>query len=163
MPGEQQRVDPASVSVIRITAIGWILGLAFVNAVCLVVAWLLGAGVGGWLALALLALLGVTSALCWFAYFWPAARYRHLFYRVADSGLIIRRGVLWRSTISIPTSRVQHTDVSQGPLQRWYGLATLVVHTAGTESASISLGGLSQAVALRIRDHLMEDGDDDAV
>lgn len=163
MPGQEHRVDPASVRVLRIAATGWIVGLALINAAGLLIGWLLGPEDGGWLAWALLTLLGVAAALCAFAYFWPAVCYRHLSYRVADSGLIINRGVLWRSAVSIPTSRVQHTDVSQGPLQRRYGLATLIVHTAGTENASISLSGLSHRVALRLRDHLIEGSDDDAL
>ena len=68
----------------------------------------------------------------------------------------------WRSEISVPKSRVQHTDVSQGPLQRRFGLATLVLHTAGTQHAAVSLSGLSHEAALQIRDYLIEGGPDDA-
>jgi membrane protein YdbS with pleckstrin-like domain len=91
----------------------------------------------------------------YFTWRWPTLHHRHLRYRVDASGIRIRRGVLWRKVVSIPTSRVQHTDVSQGPLQRNYGLATLVVHTAGTKDASIALSGLNREVALRLRDHLL--------
>ncbi|MCZ6507422.1 MAG: PH domain-containing protein, partial [Acidobacteria bacterium] len=97
-----------------------------------------------------------------FAWQWPALHHRHLRYRVDTSGVRIRRGVLWRKIISIPTTRVQHTDVTQGPLQRNYGLATLTVHTAGTQSASIALSGLSHEVALRLRDHLLPGKSDGA-
>jgi membrane protein YdbS with pleckstrin-like domain len=58
---------------------------------------------------------------------------------------------------------VQHTDVSQGPLQRRYGLATLTVHTAGTENAQVQLPGLPHDVALSIRDHLLPGNTADAV
>ena len=75
----------------------------------------------------------------------------------------IRRGVVWRSEISVPRSRVQHTDVSQGPLQRRFGLATLILHTAGTHHASVSLAGLPHAAALAIRDYLIEGGAGDVV
>ena len=87
--------------------------------------------------------------------------HRRLRYRVDESGVRIRRGVLWRKVISIPTSRVQHTDVSQGPLQRRYELATLTVHTAGTQGASIALSGLEHGVAKRLRDHLLPDHESD--
>ena len=43
---------------------------------------------------------------------------------------------------NVPRSRVQHTDVSQGPLERNHGLGTLVVYTAGTDHAKVELGGL---------------------
>ncbi len=68
------------------------------------------------------------------------------------------------SVVTVPRSRVQHTDVSQGPIERTYDLATLIIYTAGTHYASISLGGLSHETALFIRDHLIAGGEkDDAV
>ncbi|MCA8963082.1 MAG: PH domain-containing protein, partial [Planctomycetes bacterium] len=92
------------------------------------------------------------------------AVYRRTSYRVGALGLEIRRGVLWRSVINVPTSRVQHTDVARGPIERLYGLATLVVHTAGTVNATIHLAGLDAARALRLRDRLIADESrDDAV
>jgi len=93
---------------------------------------------------------------------WPALAYRHTSYAVSPRGIRIERGVLWRSVSSVPRSRVQHTDVSQGPLERMFELATLVIYTAGTQHASVSLGGLSHATALAIRDHLItaDEGDD---
>jgi membrane protein YdbS with pleckstrin-like domain len=83
---------------------------------------------------------------------------------VSPLGLEIRRGVIWRRVINLPLSRVQHTDVQQGPVQRRYGVASLVVHTAGTAAASVTLAGLSYETALRIRDFLVrEGGADDGV
>jgi membrane protein YdbS with pleckstrin-like domain len=58
---------------------------------------------------------------------------------------------------------VQHTDVSQGPLERRYGLGTRVIFTAGTDHARVDLKGLDHATALAIRDHLLPRGGDDAV
>jgi membrane protein YdbS with pleckstrin-like domain len=58
---------------------------------------------------------------------------------------------------------VQHTDVSQGPLERTYGLGTLAIFTAGTDHAQVSLHGLDHGTALRIRDHLLPGESTDAV
>ena len=44
--------------------------------------------------------------------------------------------------IHVPRSRVQHTDVSQGPVERRFGLGTLVIYTAGTDYARVDLAGL---------------------
>lgn len=97
-------------------------------------------------------------------YVWPEARYSRTRYRVDQRGLTIRRGVVWRSETFVPRSRVQHTDVLQGPLQRSFELATLIVHTAGTQDAAVSLGGLAYRDALPIRDLLIGDrGDDHSV
>jgi membrane protein YdbS with pleckstrin-like domain len=94
---------------------------------------------------------------------WPLIQYRHASYRVDEEGIEIRRGVYWRQVINVPRSRVQHTDVSQGPLERRYGLGTLVIHTAGTDHARVALGGLDHAIALRIREHLLPRERSDAV
>ena len=96
---------------------------------------------------------------------WPGVRYRNTSYRVDALGLTIRRGVLVRSEVSVPRTRVQHTDVNRGPVERAFGLATLVVYTAGTEHSSVLLGGLTEADAVAVRDFLIEGDDrvDDAV
>jgi len=59
----------------------------------------------------------------------------------------------------VPRSRIQHTDVTQGPYERRFGLATLVVYTAGTEHASIPIEGLSHETALAFRDALLARGE----
>jgi hypothetical protein len=52
----------------------------------------------------------------------------------------------------VPFGRVQHIDVEKGPVERYYGLATLVLHTAGTHNASVSLPGLAEEDALAMRE-----------
>jgi membrane protein YdbS with pleckstrin-like domain len=84
-------------------------------------------------------------------------------WRVSDELLEIRRGVWWRDVVTVPLSRVQHTDVTQGPVQRRFGLATLVVHTAGTQHATVTLEGMSKELAEAVRDHLLQQRGDDAV
>jgi uncharacterized protein len=105
----------------------------------------------------------VNGALAWHFHRWPAIEYRHSFYRVDEEGIEIRRGVYWRVVINVPRSRVQHTDVSQGPLERRFGLGTLVVYTAGTDHAKVNLAGLEHATALSIREHLLAKEGPDAV
>jgi len=54
----------------------------------------------------------------------------------------------------VPFGRVQHIDLAQGPLERAFGLATLVLNTAGTRGAAVKLPGLAQADAEEMRDHI---------
>lgn len=161
--GHEHALDPASVQAARI--VGGV-SAAILSALGLIAAVIVVVSVGGG-ALTVFPAFGVwgllTALLATNALVWPALRYRYTSYRVDPQGLRIRRGVLWRSEISIPRSRVQHTDVSRGPVERGFDLATLIVHTAGTENASISLGGLRMARAHAIRDYLIEEGGDDAV
>ncbi len=155
-------LDPDSVTVARIVTIIWMTILGFPLVVVAGGVLLVGGlGLATWMLLAAGA--AAYAALVAWSLYWPAVRYRHASYRVSERGLWIRRGVIWRSEISVLKSRVQHTDVSQGPLQRRFDLATLVLHTAGTQHAAVSLSGLSHETALEIRDYLIEGGPDDAV
>ena len=105
----------------------------------------------------------VMAAFAWQLQRWPAVAYRFASYRVDHAGIEIRQGVYWRTVTNVPRSRVQHTDVSQGPLERRFGLGTLVVYTAGTSHSKVNLSGLDFNVAQRIRAHLLPDDQSDAV
>jgi len=96
-------------------------------------------------------------------FIWPAKEHRHASYRLDSEGLHVRGGVFWRRRIHVPRSRIQHTDVSQGPVERHFGLATLHVFTAGTEHAEVKVQGLSHARAVSIRDYLIGDAQHDGV
>lgn len=98
-----------------------------------------------------------------YALVWPALAWKHASYRVASWGIEIRRGVVFRDVVTVPRSRVQHTDVSQGPLERSFGLATLILHTAGTIHAAVPLEGLAHGTAVAIRDHFVAASLGDAV
>ena len=97
------------------------------------------------------------------AHVWPAKTWKHASYRITGSGIEIRRGVWWREVVAVPRSRVQHTDVSQGPLERSLGLGSLVLYTAGTDHSRVALPGLAYEDALAIRDRLAAVDEDDAV
>jgi membrane protein YdbS with pleckstrin-like domain len=103
-----------------------------------------------WWAVALVA--GVLLAGAWL---WPAARYRHLTYDVDELGLTIHDGIWWREQSALPRVRIQHSDVSQGPLQRRYRVATLSLYTAGSRYTRVVLDGLPHEEALALRDALL--------
>jgi uncharacterized protein len=102
----------------------------------------------------------LAACCCWFL---PAAHYRHLQFGVDAHGISIERGIWWRSRIALPRIRVQHSDVSQGPLQRRYGVATLKLYTAGSRYTKIELPGLLHEDALSLRDELIARGGDSGV
>lgn len=89
------------------------------------------------------------------------AYYRHFSYAMNDHGLYINRGVFWRKKIVIPRNRVQHTDVTQGPLERKFELSELIVHTAGTRNASVRLPGIFFKDAEELRESLSFEESDD--
>lgn len=161
--GVERSLDPRSVRLDRI--VGWIftasVTLPLLGGTLLV---LFLAPLAGWgKALIALGWAAVTAGLGWLAQRWPEVYHRHASYKVDEQGIEIRQGVYWRKVINVPRSRVQHTDVSQGPLERSHGLGTLVIYTAGTAHARVELGGLDHGTALLIRDHLLPREGSDAV
>ena len=162
-PPALHRLDPAYVPFQR--AVGWIV-TACSSAVVLATAgtfWLT-ADLPRWATVLMLpAWLCATLGLSWFTHVWPAIHYKYASYTLDGEGIEIRSGVWWREVISVPRSRVQHIDVSQGPMERSYGLGRLVLYTAGTEHSRVELAGLSHGVALNLRNHLLPRGSDDAV
>ncbi len=96
-------------------------------------------------------------------YIYQGAYYRNFSYAMNDFGLYINRGVFWRKKIIVPRNRVQHTDVNQGPIERKFKLAELIVHTAGTRNASVNLPGVLFDYAEELRESLSFDESNDAV
>ncbi|HEX8573942.1 MAG TPA: PH domain-containing protein [Allosphingosinicella sp.] len=101
--------------------------------------------------------IAIVPALLVFAYLalWaPPRRYRAWGYRIDGEELRVRRGVWTRVHTLVPLDRVQHIDVSQGPLERGLGICSLVLHTAGTLHSQIVVPGLTRETAERIRDEI---------
>ena len=158
-----RRLAPAAISFDR--TVGWITAASIsipLLLTMLIVALLASFSVWIWGAVAAL-WLALTSWLVWLAVVWPARSYEATSYRVDDTGIEIRRGVYFRAVIAVPRSRVQHIDVLQGPLRRKYGLATLVIYTAGTLHSAVTLAGLSHETALHLRDSLLPETTSDGI
>jgi membrane protein YdbS with pleckstrin-like domain len=73
---------------------------------------------------------------------------RRVAYQVREHDLSLRRGVIRHVVETIPYSRVQHVNVGRGVIERWFGLATLEISSAGPD---ISVPGLAAADADRIK------------
>lgn len=82
----------------------------------------------------------------------PVRKYSRWGYHVGDDRIRIVRGYLFYCDTVVPFGRIQHIDVEQGPIQRLFGLAALIVHTAGNHNSMVSLPGLLHNDALVIRD-----------
>jgi uncharacterized protein len=159
--GVRRQIDPRWIPLQRVH------GLVFTGVMALAsftaVVTLSVANGTSWLVVALPLWSVAVAALAWQMRRWPAIAYRFTSYLVDDAGLEIARGVYWRTITNVPRSRIQHTDVSQGPLERRHGLGTLVVYTAGTQHSEVKLPGLEFATAQRIRAHLLPRDEGDAV
>ncbi|MFF4764491.1 PH domain-containing protein [Streptomyces sp. NPDC001292] len=71
--------------------------------------------------------------------------------------LLISRGVLWHEETVVPYGRMQLVEVTSGPVERHFGLATVQLHTAAA-ATDATVPGLDPAEAERLRDRLTELG-----
>lgn len=125
-----------------------------------VLVWKVKGGPFWWLALTGWLLL---SAFCvWFSFWYPVREWRAWGWRIDERVLELRSGVWFRVTRMLPLNRLQHVDLRRGPIERLFGLASLVLHTAGTHSASLTIPGLAAEEAARLRDRLVQLGGTDA-
>lgn len=72
--------------------------------------------------------------------------------------LIITSGVFTRRVVIIPYGRMQFVDVTAGPIEQVFGLATVRLHTAAA-TTDARIPGLPVAVADQLRDRLANRGD----
>jgi uncharacterized protein len=81
---------------------------------------------------------------------------RHRAWGMREHDLIYQSGVLWRKTVVLPFSRIQHVETASGPIERLFGLMRLQCFTAGGMSADLVVVGLRAEQALRVRSHLLD-------
>ncbi|WP_089156083.1 PH domain-containing protein [Micromonospora sp. NBS 11-29] len=132
--------------------------LGIVLAVTLAVLGVAWAMAGHWL-------LGVALAVALALFAWRAVTIvravRAWGYAERDDDLLVRHGLLVRRLSIVPYSRMQFVDVSAGPLERAFDLATVQLHTAAAASDA-RVPGLRPAEASRLRDRLTALGEDRA-
>lgn len=92
----------------------------------------------------------VLGAFClWLA----LRRYRAWAYQEREDDLMVSRGVMFRRLSVVPYGRMQFVDVTAGPFERIFKLATVKLHTAAAASDA-RIPGLEQEDAARLRDRL---------
>ena len=92
--------------------------------------------------------------LLWAVSVAPARRWRAWGYAMNADELQVRRAIWIEVHTVVPLDRVQHIDLSQGPLERAFGISRLIVHTAGTMHSQVVLPGLARPTAERMRDDI---------
>jgi uncharacterized protein len=97
--------------------------------------------------LAVLVLAGVVVGVM------PGLRWRRWRYEIRPDEVDLQRGIFWISRTLVPLARIQHVDTRQGPLQRRFGLSTVVLYTAAGPN---QIPELSTPVAERARDRIAE-------
>lgn len=81
----------------------------------------------------------------------PILRYRSWHYAIRTDEVDLQHGLITRQRQLVPMARIQHVDTRQGPLERHYGLATVVFFTA---AGSMEIPALSVEHAAEVRDQI---------
>lgn len=97
----------------------------------------------------------IVGFLAWWSYRYPQLRWQTTRLKMSDRGLELHRGVYWQHKIFIPRERIQHTDITQGPISRRFQIAELVINTAGNHNYVIKIEGLNVERARDLRLELL--------
>ncbi len=148
-PGEAWvRVSPRLATLRRL--LGTALGLVLL-------AW---AAVALYLVATWLAVVAVVAGLVGLAWGWVVVgrSVRSWGYAERADDLLVTRGILRRRLVVVPYGRMQFVDVTAGPLDRRFGLATVQLHTAAA-ATDAQIPGLVPSEAARLRDRLAARGE----
>lgn len=147
------RVSPALTKVRRILAVPIVLVVAVVSGA------LAGVGLGPTWLIAVLAIVAIGMlALAGWIWVWAARNAASWGYAEAEDDLLVTGGLMFRRLVAVPYGRMQFVDVQAGPIDRAFGIATVTLHTASTETAA-SIPGLPADEATRLRNRLTELGE----
>lgn len=100
---------------------------------------------------------GVALMVAWFItslswYIIMKESFKRKAYAIRTHDITYRSGWIMGTIRTVPFSRVQHSNVVSGPLDRKFGLATLIIYTAGTGSADVKIPGLTGQKAEEIKE-----------
>lgn len=70
---------------------------------------------------------------------------RNFAWAQGEHDFLIRRGAFFRSMTIVPYGRIQYVDISEGPVSRFFGISTVIIHTA-----SVSTRAFVQGIPLRM-------------
>ena len=80
---------------------------------------------------------------------------RAIGYMLRADDIVFRKGILWQRMIAVPYGRMQLVDITQGPLDRAFGISQLKMVTAAA-TTGVQIPGLTQAAAEALRDTLIQ-------
>lgn len=84
-------------------------------------------------------------------YLFPIIEYRQWGYIISDDRVEIRHGIFFIKNTVVPIVRIQHIEISQGPINRKLGISVVNIHTA---SGRFGIEGISNEDASSITEGL---------
>ena len=81
---------------------------------------------------------------------------RAIKYSIRDHDLVLKSGLFWQKEVIQPIRRIQHVELTRGPLEKRIGLANISLFSAGTSGATFTIPGLRLITAARIRLYVLQ-------
>jgi len=100
----------------------------------------------------------VSLALFGWAWWLIGRRVRSWGYAERNDDLLVTCGILRRRLVIVPYGRMQLVDLTAGPIDRWFGITTVQLHTAAA-ATDATIPGLEPGVAADLRDRLAARGE----
>lgn len=75
-------------------------------------------------------------------------------YAIREKDISFKKGIFFRSLTTVPFNRIQHIEIDQGPVSRFFGLVSLMVFTAGDSSDDLKISGLLKEDAQQIKEFI---------
>lgn len=88
--------------------------------------------------------------------FFTLLRYFTLRFGVRGDRLVIQSGLFIKSHRTIPLDQIQNVDLRRGLAHRWFGVCEVRIETAGSADSEADFSVVSERVAARMREELME-------
>jgi len=83
-------------------------------------------------------------------------------YSLRQKDLVYCKGLLWSKRTTIPFNRIQHAEVKQGPIERIFKLHNLKVFTAGGSTSDLSIPGLTEENANKLKAFILNKIEEEA-
>lgn len=100
-------------------------------------------------------LYALLAMLLFLMFFFIPRKVKHTKYLLRTLDMHLQKGLMWRRTVSVGINRIQHMEITQGPIERMLNLSRLAIYTAGGIRSDLSIPGLQTEDAQRLKSQLL--------
>lgn len=104
----------------------------------------------------LIVMIVVAFILLFVLVFFAKLSYKYEGYAVRQRDITYKSGIFFKTITTLPYTRIQHMEISQGPLEKLFSLHSLSIFTAGGSGSDVVVHGLSIAKANDIKAFISE-------
>jgi len=96
-----------------------------------------------------------TMGLAILSYVIVLLQFRRKKFALREHDIIYSSGLVWRQKTVVPFNRIQHVEVTEGPIDRLFDLSKLNIYTAGGSSSDLTVPGLIPSRAESIKHYIL--------